>query len=178
LSNGEFAVIRKGSEKMTDITTREVIDGIFADVASGDLERILSWWAGDGILEDVTRGKAFVDNDKLRDYLRWYFKVLPEVRYQPIRLAVDGYTAIVEWQRTSSVVDVFDDVAPSGVELYIHAIDMFHVRDGLVQHEVSWYGNDWFRQRLEGMSGPGLPPPLPVTPPLRADGQRFEGSIQ
>jgi steroid delta-isomerase-like uncharacterized protein len=161
---------------MKELTTREVIDGIFADAATGDLERVLSWWADDGILEDVTIARAFVGKDELRDYLRWYFKALPDVRYEPIRLVIDGETAIVEWQQTAPVVDVFDGVAPSGVELYIHAIDMFHVRNGLVQHEVSWYGDGWFRQRLEGAIREDVPPPLPVTPPVRSDGSRF-GSV-
>jgi ketosteroid isomerase-like protein len=163
---------------MKDLTTREVIEGIFADAATGDLERVLGWWADDGVLEDVTIAKAFVGKDELRDYLGWYFKALPDIRYRPIRLVIDGYTAIVEWQQSAHVVDVFDGVAPSGVEMNLHALDMFHVRDGLVQHEVSWYGDGWFRQRLEGTSGGNVPPPLPVTPRLRKDGTRFESSAQ
>jgi hypothetical protein len=111
-------------------------------------------------------------------YLRWYFKALPDVRYQPIRLVIDGYTAVVEWQQSARVVDVFDGVAPSGVEMDFHALDMFHVCDGLVQHEVSWYGDGWFRQRLEGTREVDVPPPLPVTPPLREDGTRFGSFAQ
>jgi predicted ester cyclase len=163
---------------MKYLTTREVIEGIFADAATGNLERVLRWWAHDGILEDVTIAQAFVGKDELRSYLRWYFKALPDVRYEPIRLVIDGSTAIVEWQQSARVVDVFDGVAPTGVELNIHALDMFHVRDGLVQHEVSWYGDGWFRQRLEGAIEPDIPPPLPVTPPVRDDGTRFESSVQ
>jgi steroid delta-isomerase-like uncharacterized protein len=163
---------------MKDLSTRQVIEGIFADAATGDLERVLRWWAEDGILEDVTTARAFVGKDELREYLRWYFKALPDVRYQPIRLVIDGYTAIVEWQQTAQVVDVFDGVAPSGVEMNIHALDMFHVRDGLVQHEVSWYGDGWFHQRLEGAIKMEVPPPLPVTPPVRDDGTRFESPAQ
>jgi len=163
---------------MSELTTREVIDGIFADAATGDLERVLCWWADDGILEDVTLARAFVGKDELRPYLRWYFKALPDIRYKPIRLVIDGYTAVVEWQQSAPVVDVFDGVVPSGVEMNFHALDMFHVRDGLVRHEVSWYGDGWFRQRLEGASDATIPQSLPVTPPLRDDGTRFESPAQ
>jgi steroid delta-isomerase-like uncharacterized protein len=163
---------------MKDLSTREVIDSIFVEAATGDLERVLRWWADDGILEDVTIAQAFVGKDEIRSYLHWYFLALPEVRYEPVRLVVDGPTAVVEWHQRAHVMGEFDGVAPSGQELYIHAVDVFDVRHGLIQHEVSWYGDGWFRQRLEGASASDVPPPLVLTPSIRADGTRFEGSVR
>jgi hypothetical protein len=156
------------------LTTSQVIDGIFADAATGDLERVLHWWADDGTLEDVSIAKAFVGKPAIRDYLRWYFAAMPELRYEPIRLVVSGPTAMVEWMQTTPVVDTFDGVTPApGTTLQLHAIDVFHVTHGLVEHEVSWYGDGWLRQRLDGTTPPGTPPPLPLTPTLRAQGTRF-----
>ena len=34
--------------------TRAVIEAIFAEAATGDLDGVMRWWAPDGILEDVT----------------------------------------------------------------------------------------------------------------------------
>lgn len=152
-------------------TTREVIDGIFAAAATGDLEAVLSWWHDEGTLEDVTIARAFVGKPALRDYLGWYFRSLPEVRYEPIRLLVDGRTAMVEWMQTARVTGDFDGVQADGRMVELHAMDVFHVVDGLIVHEVSWYGDGWLRQRLEGV--PGLPPSLPLTPPLAEPGSRF-----
>jgi hypothetical protein len=59
-----------------------------------------------------------------------------------------------------------------GTELFLRAVDIFHVAGGRVQHESSWYGDGWLRQRLGGGGAPP-PPPLPVTPPLAANGARF-----
>jgi len=153
------------------LTTREVIDGIFADAATGDVEAVLRWWANDGVLEDVTIGRAFTGKDELRPYLLWYFAALQDVKYTPVRILIDGPGAMVEWRQTSLVSGVFDDVQPSGQTLDIRAVDVFHVVDGLVVHESSWYGDGWFRQRLEGVQG--LPETLPLTPPLDASGIRF-----
>jgi steroid delta-isomerase-like uncharacterized protein len=155
------------------LTTAEVVDGIFADAATGDLENVLRWWADDGTLEDVSIARAFVGKPAIRDYLRWYFIALPEIRYEPIRVVISGPTAMVEWMQGTPVVDVFDGVPASGQRLELHAIDVFHITDGLVQHEVSWYGDGWLRQRLDGTAGPEVPPVLPLTPALRADGVRF-----
>ncbi|MCU1579564.1 MAG: SnoaL-like polyketide cyclase [Rhodoglobus sp.] len=156
------------------LTTSQVIDGIFADAATGDLERVLSWWADDGTLEDVSIARAFVGKPAIRDYLRWYFEAMPELRYEPIRLMISGPTAMVEWMQTTPVVDTFDGVTPApGTVLQLHAIDVFHVTNGLVAHEVSWYGDGWLRQRLKGTTPPGTPPPLPLTPALHAPGTRF-----
>ena len=51
-------------------------------------------------------------------------------------------------------------------------VDIFHITGGLVQHESSWYGDGWLRQRLGGGGAPP-PPPLPLTPPLAGKGARF-----
>ncbi len=58
-----------------------------------------------------------------------------------------------------------------GTELFLRAVGIFHVARGLVQHESSWYGDGWLRQRLGRGGAP--PPPLPVTPSLAVNGARF-----
>jgi steroid delta-isomerase-like uncharacterized protein len=154
------------------LSTREVIDGIFAAAATGDLDEVMSWWAEDGVLEDVTIGQAFSGHGEIREYLEMYFSALPDLRYEPIRLLVDGPTAMVEWSQSTRVVKPFDGVAPTpGTSVSLHAVDVFHVAEGKVAHEVSWYGDGWLRQRITGRTD--LPQPLPVTPPVLPDGRRF-----
>lgn len=156
------------------LSTGQVIDGIFADAATGDLERVLSWWADDGTLEDVSIAQAFVGKPAIREYLRWYFAAMPGLRYEPIRLVISGPTAVVEWMQTTPVVAPFDGVTPpEGTMLALHAIDVFHVADGLIAHEVSWYGDGWLRQRLQGTAPSGTPTTLPLTPGLARPGARF-----
>jgi ketosteroid isomerase-like protein len=156
---------------VSTLSTREVIDGIFAAAGSGDLDEVMSWWAEDGVLEDVTIAQAFTGHAEIRKYLEMYFSALPDLRYEPIRLLVDGPTAMVEWCQTTRVTQPFDGVTPGpGTELVLHAVDVFHVVAGKVAHEVSWYGDGWLRQRLTGSAG--LPAALRVTPPL-IDGRRF-----
>lgn len=156
------------------LTTGQVIDGVFADAATGDLERVLSWWSDEGTLEDVSIAQAFVGKPAIREYLRWYFAAMPSLRFEPIRLVVSGPTAMVEWMQTAEVVAPFDGVTPpSGTTLQLHAIDVFHVVDGLIQHEVSWYGDGWLRQRLDGSASPETPASLALTPSLNAHGMRF-----
>jgi hypothetical protein len=156
------------------LSTRQVIDGIFADAATGDLEQVMRWWAEDGVLEDVTLAKAFTGRAEITDYLRMYYGALPEVVYEPLRLVIDGPTAVVEWAQLALIAAPFDGVDAVGVEVYLHAIDIFHVVDGLIRHEASWYGDAWLRLRLE--RAVGLPLSLPLTPPVALDGSRFGGS--
>lgn len=153
------------------LTTEQVIDGIFADAATGDLEAVLRWWHDDGTLEDVSIAQAFVGKPALRAYLDMYYRALPELRYESIRTVISGPTAVVEWKQTARVAGSFDGVEADGRELELHAIDVFHVIDGLIVHEASWYGDGWLRQRLLGEAG--LPPVLPLTPPLASPGSRF-----
>ena len=157
------------------LSTREVIDGIFAEAATGDLDGVMRWWAADGILEDITIARAFRGHDEIRRYLDMYYRALPEVTYTPIRLVIDGPTAVVEWAQTAVVAASFDGTPSAGTPVFLRAVDIFQVADGLVQHESSWYGDGWLRQRLGGGAGSGeVPPePLPVTPPPATGGSRF-----
>jgi hypothetical protein len=155
------------------LSTREVIDGIFGEAATGDLDGVMRWWAADGILEDITIAQAFSGHDEIRRYLDMYYRALPEVTYTPIRLVIDGPTAVVEWAQTAVIAAEFDGTASAGASVFLRAVDIFHVADGLVQHESSWYGDGWLRQRLGGRAGEVPPAPLPITPPLAAGGSRF-----
>jgi hypothetical protein len=141
------------------IDTRGVIEAIFAEAAKGDLDGVMRWWAADGILEDVSLARAFRGHDEIREYLDWYYRALPDVRYEPIRLVIDGPTAMVEWAQPATIVEPFDGTGV-GKTLYLHALDVFHVQDGLIQHECGWYGDMWLRHRLEGTGDP--PPELGV----------------
>jgi steroid delta-isomerase-like uncharacterized protein len=154
-----------------NLSTAEVIDGIFADAATGDLENVLRWWADDGILEDVTLARAFEGKQAIREYLAMYFSAFRDLKYESVRTIISGPSAVVEWMQTTRVFDTLDGVKGVGQELTLHAVDVFHISDGLVQHEVSWYGDGWFRQRLEGAAH--VPPVLPMTPPLAPSGSRF-----
>lgn len=154
------------------LDTEGVIEGIFGEAATGDLDGVMSWWAPDGILEDITLAKAFRGHGEIRPYLDMYFAALPGISFEPIRLVCSGPTAVVEWAQSSVVQAPLDGTPGVGTELFLRAVDIFHITGGLVQHESSWYGDGWLRQRLGGGGSPP-PPPLPLTPPLAADGARF-----
>ena len=144
------------------LSTRAVIDGIFAAAATGELEDVLDWWADDGVLDDITLGRVFSGKTELRPYLDWYFKALPDLDFTPARILVDGPYAAVEWAEICHLTGPFDGVPADGRELRLRALDLFEIRDGKVQHESSWYGDAWFRRRIGSIASEGpWPPALP-----------------
>jgi ketosteroid isomerase-like protein len=154
------------------LDTEGVIEGIFAEAATGDLDGVMRWWATDGILEDITIAKAFRGHDEIRPYLQMYYLALPDITFEPLRLVVSGPTAVVEWAQPSVIAAPFDGTPSVGTQVFLRAVDIFHIGDGLVQHESSWYGDGWLRQRLDPGGGPP-PVPLPLTPPQVSKGARF-----
>jgi steroid delta-isomerase-like uncharacterized protein len=140
-------------------STRDVIDGIFAAAATGELEDVLAWWADDGVLEDITLTRAFHGKDELRPYLDWYFKALPDLDFTPARILVEGPYAAVEWAEACHMSGPFDGLPADGRELRLRALDLFEIRDGKVQHESSWYGDAWFRRRIGSIASDRPPPP-------------------
>jgi steroid delta-isomerase-like uncharacterized protein len=134
--------------------TRGVIEGIFAEAARGDLDGVMRWWAPDGVLEDVTLARAFRGHEEIRAYLDMYFGALSDVTYTPQRTVIDGSSAVVEWAQEATLAAPFDGLDCVGRSLYLRAVDIFHIADGLVRHEASWYGDGWLRIRLEGGHAP------------------------
>ncbi len=130
------------------LTTREVIDGIFGAAATGDLDAVMRWWDVDGVLEDITIARAFHGHDEIRRYLDMYYRALPDVTYEPIRLIIAGPSAVVEWAQPAVIAAPFDGTPSTGREVFLRAVDIFHITGGLVRHESSWYGDGWLRQRL------------------------------
>ena len=143
--------------------TRRVIDGLFAAAATGRTSDVLDWWHADGELDDITIARRFRGHDELFPYLEWYYRALPDLDFTPARIIVDGSLASVEWAEICHMDGPFDGIPGDGRELRLRALDLFGIRDGKVAWESSWYGDGWFRRRLEGDPGAqgGVPEPLP-----------------
>ncbi len=147
------------------LDTEAVIKGVFHAAGTGDLDEVLRWWADDGILEDVTIAKAYVGKEELRPYLDMYFRAFPDLRFEPLRVLISEQDAMVEWAKSTRFVGEFDGLFGDGREIFLHAVDVFHIEDGLIRHECSWYGDGWLRNRLETIDPGTVPPTLPVTRP-------------
>ena len=141
--------------------TREVIDGLFAAAATGEVEPVLRWWADDGVLDDITLARRYSGKAELRPYLEMYYRAFPQLTYEPSLLLIDGSSAMVEWAQVTRLEGTFDGLPGDGRELRLRAVDLFEIRDGLVVHESSWYGDGWLRQRLQDPHPELLPAPLP-----------------
>lgn len=152
-------------ETTTSDETRHVIDRLFAAAATGVTEDVLEWWADDGVLDDVTIARRVSGKAALREYLEMYYHALPDLHFVPRRMLVDGPWALVEWAETCHLAAPFDDVPGDGRELHLRGVDMFEVRDGRVARESGWYGDGWFRDRIEGPAHAELPAPLAYADP-------------
>ena len=145
----------------TSEESRKVIDRLFAAAATGATYDVLSWWADDGVLDDVTIARRFSGKGELWPYLEMYYRALPDLDFRPRLVLVDGPWALVEWAEICHVVAPFDGVPADGRELRLRAVDLFEIRNGRVAHESSWYGDGWLRDRLEQADRSHLPPELP-----------------
>jgi predicted ester cyclase len=145
----------------TSAETRAVIDRLFAEAETGNTERVLRWWAPAGVLDDVTIARRYTSHAELGPYLDMYYKAFPDLTFKPSLLIVDGPWALVQWAETCHFRGPFDGIQPDGRRLQIRAVDTFVVENELVQAESSWYGDGWFRARLESREPDSLRPPLP-----------------
>lgn len=129
---------------------RELLNELFRRAGDQQLAGVLDLWHPDGVLEDVTLGRTAVGKVAVTAYLEEFFAAFPDLTYAPQQVIVDGDRAVVVWQSESRVARPFFGFVTSGRSLRLRGCDVFEVRDGLIGHEWSWYGDGWLAARLSG----------------------------
>lgn len=115
---------------------------------------MLALWHPDGVLEDITLGRAMVGKHAVAVYLRAFFAALPDLAYSPQLMVADAERGVVVWRGESQIVQPFFGFPPSQRALTFHGCDVFEVQDGLISHEWSWYGDAWLAARLSDDASP------------------------
>ena len=69
----------------------------FAAWESGDVERVVAWFAPDGMLRDMAFGHEARGHDALRTFAATSFAVVPEARFDVVEGTDDGDRWAVRW---------------------------------------------------------------------------------
>jgi steroid delta-isomerase-like uncharacterized protein len=128
--------------------TRALLDELFRRAGEQELGRVLELWHPDGVLEDVTLARTMRGHAEVTAYLEEFFAACADLTYAPERIVVEGDTGVVVWSSRTRLHRPFFGF-PAGDEVVdLRGVDVFTIRDGLIGHESSWYGDAWLAARL------------------------------
>ncbi len=143
----------------TKKSAREVATAYFEAIATRDIDAMLDQWAPGGIdhfygTEDLTAP------DGIRRFFSEMFRAIPDFSMSVTDMVAYGEKAAVRWTGTGNFNGQgrFQGIAPTGVHIEIEGLDMFTIRDGLIQENFAYTnGMEMARQM-------GLMPPLGSAP--------------
>jgi ketosteroid isomerase-like protein len=112
----------------------------YFDALNGeDFEALERVWSRHGELRAVgSRPRQGIE--EVMAYFRPLFDPWVEHRDQPTRVIADGDAVVVEVRFTGRT--------EAGRELVFDAVDVFDLRDGLVERLSTWYDLAWLRRQL------------------------------
>jgi steroid delta-isomerase-like uncharacterized protein len=126
----------------------------FEALNARDLETAVSVWAPGG--REHLHGRVdVVAPDGLRAFLEELHGAVPDLNMHVVSTTTEGERCAVRWQLTGTFAGPgsFDGVAPTGTPLDLEGIDLFTVRDGLIQ------SNDAFTDSMTFARQIGMMPP-------------------
>ncbi len=128
--------------------TRTLLDELFRRAGEQDLGRVLDLWHPDGVLEDVTLGRTMRGKPEVTAYLEEFFAAFADLTYAPERVMVEGDTGAVLWSSRTRLHRPLFGFPARDQMVDLRGVDVFTVRDGVIGHESSWYGDAWLGVRL------------------------------
>ncbi|MHB8471174.1 MAG: ester cyclase [Gaiellaceae bacterium] len=127
---------------------RRFLDELFARAGAQDLAGVLELWHPEGTLDDITLGRSLAGKDAVSAYLEEFFAAFTDLSYSPERVITEGGRGVVMWQGQTRVAEPFFGFPATDKTIGLRGLDVFEIRDDLVWHEWSWYGDGWFAARL------------------------------
>jgi steroid delta-isomerase-like uncharacterized protein len=136
--------------------TRTVLEELFRRAGVQDLAAVLELWHPEGVLDDATLGRTMHGKTEVTAYLEEFFAACADLTYAPERLVVEGSTGVVVWSSSTRLHHPFFGFPASQEVLELRGVDVFEIRDDLIAHESSWYGDMWLGSQLSsGTDAPG-----------------------
>ena len=113
-----------------------------------DIEKMLSFFADDGILELVPEGKVAQDREQLKDELRGLFDDVPVVRLEWPAFLVTGEIARIRWILTAVSPKAESDLQGSGGSILNQGTTIVETQGDKIVRQATY----WMRKLSGGIS--------------------------
>jgi predicted ester cyclase len=140
-------------------SAKQVATAYFEAIAARDIDAMAEQWAPGGIdhfygMEDVVAPQG------LRRFFGEMFRAVPDFSMSVMDMVAYGEKAAVRWAGTGTFngEGKFQGVAPTGARIELEGLDIFTIRDGLIQE------NHAFTNGMEMARQMGVMPPMGSAP--------------
>jgi predicted ester cyclase len=111
----------------------------FEAIASHDLDAAAACWAPGAVDRLVPVGDLVVPG-AWRDYFLEVLAAMPDFAYELRAVVADGDRVVVQWRANGTFTGMpFQGIRPTGGRVELEGVDLLLVRDGLIQHNDSYW---------------------------------------
>jgi steroid delta-isomerase-like uncharacterized protein len=123
----------------TKRSAKQVASAYFEAMAARDLDAMVEQWSPGGVdhfygMTDVTAP------DGVRSFFGEMFSAIPDASISVLDMVAYGERAAVRWAASGSFngTGKFQGLAPTGAFVEIEGLDLFTIRDGLIQENFAY----------------------------------------
>jgi glyoxylase-like metal-dependent hydrolase (beta-lactamase superfamily II)/ketosteroid isomerase-like protein len=131
-----------------------VVRRYFEAIDSGDVDGAVALWAP-GAREYIYGRLDVQAPEGVRQFVASMHGAIPDLRMDVLSTTTEGERCVVHWRMTGTFAgpEGFDGIAPTGTPLKLEGLDMFTVRDGLIQSNEAFTDSMTFARQI-GMMPP------------------------
>jgi len=143
----------------TKVKSAEEVGRAVTDaVAARDLDKVISLWHADGIL-DFVADRVLRGTDEIRAYFEETFAAFPDWEMTVSSVTADESTSVFEWRVQGTFTAApYQGIMPNGKHIELRGIDRFEVENGKVVKETVYF------DAMTMARGMGLMPPKDSAP--------------
>ncbi len=126
------AAARRG--RITGSSTEAIVRRYFEAIGSHDVDTAAAMWMPDG-REDVRGQGVFVGPEGVREFIGSLVEAIPDLRVEIVSTTTEDERCALQWRFTGTFAGPgsLSGVKPTGDRIALEGIDLFTVRDGLIQ---------------------------------------------
>ena len=139
--------------KRQETSPEQIVRSYLDALDARDLDGAIKFWAKGG-LERITPVGDFQAPEGLREFFGGLWAAIPDSTFEILDLVADDEHVAVRWRSAGTFCGAaFQGIEPTGARIDFEGIDMFTIKDGLIQSNNVYYDGAEFARQI-GM----LPP--------------------
>jgi steroid delta-isomerase-like uncharacterized protein len=128
---------------------KELLERHFKAWSAGDVEGIVACFSADAGMEDLGVEARFNGREGIRQMAARVLAAIPDLRWTPRRICVDGSTAVTEWHMGGTHQGDLPRIGPgTGNPFSVPGVSIDEVRDGLIQQHRDYWNVAAYRRQV------------------------------
>jgi steroid delta-isomerase-like uncharacterized protein len=118
---------------------QRLLEQHYAAWSKGDVEGILACFTDDCVFEDMALQAKFEGKEGVRGFAQATFAAIPDFRWTPTIILIDGSRAGTEWRMTGTQTGDFPGIPGTGKSFSVPGSSVLEIRAGKIHQNRDYW---------------------------------------